>query len=389
MAPALTGLPAAGTTTNEWRGADVSVSQVLSRLSLLRAEAAHQEALDQENPHPRNSVMDLVVVASDADTAENAAATVAVLAGHHPCRAIIVLDEPGGESRVDATISSYSQQLMECTNCLYEQVFLRARGAAAEHIPSLVEALLISDVTTYLWWTGSPPLREKRFTQALEVADVLILDTSLLDRPFEGFIELAQLDRRESRISIGDLQWARLRAWREIVAQLFNPTDRRGFLQGVGAVGIDYVSRGRGNRSGAALFAGWMATSLGWKVRHGVGGKGGTVVAHFDAPGSRTVELAMRAVERPGFASGDVTAVRLEAVHGGRTFSMAATRESEHPDQVTLVGTQGGRDLPRRSLTMPQLDDAALINQLLVSARGDLVFKRSLEAASALKAALR
>jgi len=333
--------------------------------------------------------MDLVVVAADQEAAEAAATTIADLAAHHPCRAIIVLDEPAGESRIDAVVTSYSHEVMESVNSLYEQVFLRARGAAAEHIPSLVEALLISDVTTYLWWTGSPPLKEERFRSALAIADVLIVDTGRLERPYEGFMGLAEISRSHPRLSIGDLHWARVRPWREILAQSFNPIDRRGFLRGIGAVGIDYVGDGRGNRSAAVLLTGWLAATLGWTLRRAAGGVGGVVVAHFEAPEGRSVEIAMRPVERTGFVSGDLMAVRLEAASGGRTFSMTSQRDLEHHLQVITAGTLGGVDLPPRSLTMPSLDDASLINQLLVSALGDEVFKRSLEAAASLKAALR
>lgn len=389
MASTLTNLPAAKTTQQEWRATDVSVAEVLSRLSLLRAQAAHAEALDQDNPHPRNSVMDLVVVASDQAAAEKAAGTIASLAAHHPCRAIIILDEPGGESRIDATVTSYSHELIESANCLYEQVFLRARGAAAEHLPSLIEALLISDVTTYLWWTGSPPVKEPRFQTALTIADVVIIDTSLLERPYEGFLELADLGKRNPSLSIGDLHWARLRPWREILAQFFNPADRRGFLHGIGALGIDYVGHGRGNRSAAVLLAGWLAGILGWRLKRAAGGAGGIVVAHLESPDSHVIEIAMRPLERDGFAAGEVTAVRLEAVSGGKTCSMTSLRDIDHPDQVITAGAVAGVELPARSLTIPSLDDASLINQLLISARGDQVFRRSLEAAAQLKAALR
>jgi glucose-6-phosphate dehydrogenase assembly protein OpcA len=389
LASTLSTLPAERATVQEWRGTNVTVAQVLGRLSILRAQAEREEALDQDNPHPRNSVMDLIVVASDPDVAERAANTIASLAAHHPCRAIIVLDEPGGESRIDATVTSYSHQLVESANCLYEQVFLRARGAAAGHIPSLVEALLISDVTTYLWWTGSPPFKESRFSGALAIADVLILDTSLLERPYEGFLELAEMDRRNPGVSVGDMQWARVRPWREILAQFFNPTDRRGFLSGIRAVEIDYVARGSGNRSAAVLLAGWLATSLGWRLTRAARGAGGIVVAHLESPAAHAVEIAMRPVERDGFVAGDILAVRLEAVRGSEKCSMTSHRDVEHRDQVTTAGAVADVDLPSRSLTMPSLDDASLINQLVVSARGDEVFKRSLEAAAGLKAALR
>lgn len=390
MASNLNSLPAHRTSRLQWRGTGIKVSQVLAQLSLLRAEAAREEALDQDNPHPRNSVMDLVVVASNPESAERAADSIARLAAHHPCRAVIVLDEPGdGESRIDAAVSSYSHQLIDCPHCQYEQVFLRVRGAAAEHIPSLVEALLVSDVTTYLWWTGSPPMKEARFRDSLGIANVLLVDSSSFEKPYENFVQLAELVSEKRDLSVGDLHWARIRSWRETVAQFFNPLDRRPYLRGIGAVGIDYVATGRGNRSAAALLAGWLAEGLGWRLKRAAGGAAGTVLAHYQGVAGHSVEVVMRPVEIKGLIPGEVTAVKVEAVVGGHTCSMQATRDPREPQQVTSNGTLGAVEIPRRSLAMPSLDEASLINQLLISARGDDVYRRALKAAAELKAALR
>jgi len=73
-----------------WRGTDVSVDDVLGHLHALRAGAAG----------PRSSVLDVIIIASAMAEAEPAAAAVETLAMHHPCRALVILDEPGaGASR--------------------------------------------------------------------------------------------------------------------------------------------------------------------------------------------------------------------------------------------------------------------------------------------------
>src|SRR5207248_8066153 len=138
---------------------------------------------DQEHIHPRNSVLDVIVISADAAEAERAAAVVEELAIHHPCRAVVVLDEPGtGESRIDATVTSLTHPLVAGSACQYEQVFLRVRGQAAEHIPSLVDSLLIPDVVTFVWWAGSPPLGKPRFNSILDSADVVLVDSARFDR---------------------------------------------------------------------------------------------------------------------------------------------------------------------------------------------------------------
>jgi glucose-6-phosphate dehydrogenase assembly protein OpcA len=257
-----------GSAEQTWRGTDVSLSEVLRQLNQLRVTAARREIADREHIHPRNSVLDVIVISSELEEAERAATVVEELAARHPCRAVVVLDEPGtGKSRIDASVTSLSHPLVAGAVCQYEQVFLRVRGPAANHIPSLVDSLLIPDVVTYVWWTGDPPLGAARFRSVLEAADVLLIDSARFSRPYESLAQLAGVVAEAGNTVFGDFHWARLQPWREVLAQFFNPPSRRPFLRGVGALGIDYVALGRGNRSAAALFAGWLGSTLGWRLR--------------------------------------------------------------------------------------------------------------------------
>src|SRR5205807_2442674 len=75
--------------------------------------AAREQIKESEHIHPRTSVLDVIVVASEDAEAERAARVIEDLAAHHPCRAIVVMDEPaGGESRIDATVTSITHTLV-------------------------------------------------------------------------------------------------------------------------------------------------------------------------------------------------------------------------------------------------------------------------------------
>jgi glucose-6-phosphate dehydrogenase assembly protein OpcA len=230
-------------------------------------------------------VLDVIIVASDLAEADRAATAVETLAVHHPRRALIILDEPGvGSSRIDATITEVTTAMADGRDSAHEQVFVHVQGPAAEHIPSLVDSFLVPDVATYLWWTGSPPLSAARFLAALEATDVLLLDSARFERPYESFAALAEVADRSIDTVFGDFHWTRLQPWREVIAQFFNPAERRGFLRGIGAVGVDYIAEGRGNRSAAVLLAGWLGSALGWRLKSAAAGRGGVLVANFASP---------------------------------------------------------------------------------------------------------
>src|SRR5438105_5547142 len=176
--------PPVNQTEQVWRGTGVSIAGGAQQLNRLRIAAAREQIRDSEHVHTRNSVLDVIVIASGDAEAQRAARVIEELAAHHPCRAVVVLDEPGeAEGGIDATVTSVTHSLVSGAACQYEQVFLRARGPAGEHIPSLVDALLLPDVVTFAWWTGSPPVGEKRFSATLQAADVLLLDSARFARP--------------------------------------------------------------------------------------------------------------------------------------------------------------------------------------------------------------
>ncbi len=354
-----------------WRGTNISVGEVLRQLTALRAGAAGR---------PRNSVLDVIIVASDMVEAERAAAVVEKLAIHHPCRALIVLDEPGaGSSRIDATVTELGDRQPGGTVPVHEQVFLRVQGPAAEHIPSLVNSLLLPDVATYVWWTGSPPLRGTRFLATLEAADVLLLDSANFERPYESFTALAEVAAGSPATVFGDFHWTRLEPWREVLAQFFNPVERRGYLRGIGAVGVDYIAEGRGNRSAAVLLAGWLGSALGWLLKGAAAGRGGVMALHFVSPGGHPVEVALRPVAMEGFAAGEVTGIRIDAVSQGHSCRVHALRDEADNGHVMVEGELRGTPFPGLVLPVPAKSDEVVLSRLLVDARADRAYPRALQ----------
>jgi glucose-6-phosphate dehydrogenase assembly protein OpcA len=354
-----------------WQGADVSVEEVVQQLRSLRAGV---------DAGPRSSVLDLIIVASDRADAELAAAAMEKLAIHHPCRSLVVIDEPGaGASRIDATIIELGEGTAGGAGTVHEQVFLRVHGPAADHIPSLVDSLLVPDVATYIWWTGSPPVGAARFLSALEAADVLLLDSARFERPFESFAALAKVAADWPAMAFGDFHWMRLQPWREVLAQFFNPGDRRAFLGGIDAVGVDYIAEGRGNRSAAVLLAGWLGSALGWRLKSAAAGRGGVVAANFLSPHDHPVELALRPVVMEGFAAGEITGVRIDAVAQGQSCQVNALRDEADNGHVIVEGELRGRPFPRLVLPMPARADDVVLSRLLADARADRAYPRALQ----------
>ena len=320
-----------------WHGEAVTIGDVSAALSGIRRKFAQSDAEGEEHPHARNCVMTLVTVAVDsADEARAQRASVAI-AAHHPHMAIVVAEELNVRTgRIDASIATHQLSPSSTVHAECEVVSLHVQGAAGEHLAALVDPLLLSGVPVYLWWLDTPPFGAKELLDAIRICDALVVDSARFDRPHQSFLGLAELALSAHRhLGVADFQWARLEAWREAIAEFFEPKERRSYLAGIGEVGIDYVGEGRGNRVAAALLIGWLASALGWKIKRAVGGPGGVVVAHFEVEGGRQLEVAFRPVPKADLAQGEVSAIRVGGASAGSTFQFSVQRDPERQHRLT------------------------------------------------------
>jgi glucose-6-phosphate dehydrogenase assembly protein OpcA len=324
----------------EWHAESVTVAEVLTALSKIRRKFARADAGDDEQPHSRNRVMTLVAVTANEGDEKRALQACRAITVHHPSLVIVIREQPTVvRGRMDASIATDTHQSSAGVAVQCEIVTLHVSLAAGEHLAPLVDPLLLSGVPTYLWWLGTPPFGTRGFTDALKIGDALVVDSAHFDRPYHSFLGLADVAARShEHLGIADIQWQRLAPWREMIAQFFEPKDRRLFMQGIAEVGVDYVGVGRGNRIGAALLIGWFSSALGWKIERAVGGSGGVGAAHFMVAGNRLLEVAFRPVSKTHLSQGEISAVRIGGASGGRTFQLSILRD---PERSHRLGAEG------------------------------------------------
>jgi len=384
-----------------WHGEGVTVADVLGALGDIRYRFARAEAGDSEHLHPRNCVMTLIGIAPTEAHEVVAKRTTQAIGMQHPAQAIVIREEaPIRRRHLDAWITTDVRRPEMACAVECELITLHVRGKAADHLGALLDPLLVSGVPTYLWWLGTPPFGKRELLDALRVSDGLVVDSAQFDEPYRSFRRMASMLKvAHHRMGLADLQWSRLRPWRESIAQFFTPGDRRAFLGGISELGVDYAGDGRGNRIAASLITGWIASALGWKLRRATAGAGGVVAAMYQA-GGRSVEVNFRSVPQNDRVPGEVSAVRIAGAAGGTTFRLSVMHDPPRPRDtsgssyewdrrrgdtervlLTLIEIGGGEPLRHLQQLEPE-DEAALLVELLSTGTHDEVYNRSLAAAS-------
>ncbi|MBI1885969.1 MAG: glucose-6-phosphate dehydrogenase assembly protein OpcA [Chloroflexi bacterium] len=374
MAEALT--PA--DTTLTWSDRAVNVRAVEEALDALRQQAAGGAATGESAHGLRTSVLTLVVYAADGDTARWARDIVAALPSHHPSRALIIVARPSQqEPRIDADLSAHChlpepgvQQQVCC-----EQVFLTVRGRAADHLHSVILPLLVPDLPVHLWWTAPLDADPHLFEEMAGTCDRLIVDSARYEPP--SLTRLDELARSEvPACSVGDLNWSRLTAWRELIAQFFDGATLRPYLERIEEVGVEIVDSA--SRTEGVLLAAWLAGRLGWEPAGDAGKRQMRMKA-----GDGEVGISIDEKRQAGAEAG-LTAVRLVAAgpEGRVTFSL---RREPDPGLVSASVKGPGLDLDWMS-HLERESDAGLLSQQLAVVGPDRVYEEALAFAARLAA---
>ncbi|HUQ17243.1 MAG TPA: glucose-6-phosphate dehydrogenase assembly protein OpcA [Candidatus Saccharimonadales bacterium] len=359
---------------------------------LRRSRGAHSRELGV--PVARASVLNLVVFATREAHARRAARTIADLAIRHPSRAAVILadrERGSGGGELDLYCRLAGSAPAEAVS--YEQVLIRARGDADARLASAVIPLLLPDLPVFLWWTGTPPLQAPHFDALLARADRLIVDSADFARPDRTLPEIAAVARNgHGRYGVTDFNWTRLTPWRDLVAQFFDVPAWRPFLDGITGVRVGFAVDADGREihpSQALLFAGWLASRLGWRAveRLAPSEAGGLLFAMARGevgadPAAELVRMRVRPRFERGMEEGDLSGLRLQAAAGGRQAEFVIKRIGE-----THAGTSvviDGATVASRIVALRRPEVSDLLGEELTIARSDSIYEGALAALVAL-----
>lgn len=255
------------------RAQDVPLDQIKATLLNMWHELNELSRSEQRKEVVRSSVMTLVAYAQGKEQAAHISAVIDGLTGQHPSRAIILASEPTASldaPRAELTLRTHA--LDSGTGVVgAEQIILTLPGQPRQ-LAQYAMPLLLSDMPIFVWWTGGLPARDDLVNSLVEIGDYSIFDSADFDTPEHDIVRLSDLiqKRRNHQVNhtaFNDFNWTRIKPWRELTAQCFDPPRQRPHLDAIEQVTIEYAMADRPNPQQAILFAGWLASRLGWQFR--------------------------------------------------------------------------------------------------------------------------
>ena len=302
-----------------------------------------------------------------------------------PCRAIlIVADADAPEELITAevtsrcTLPSASSKQVCC-----EQVTITAGGAQADEVPSAVAPLLLSDLPVYLWWHAVPRLADKAlFRRLVDLSDRVVIDSAnFKDQETDLASMAAVLNDTPRWTALSDLNWARLTAWRALLAGFYDISDYRPHLNQLTRVTIRYAPPAGDLAiipTRALLLAGWLASRLGWTINSKNAKRiSGSTSLELSADG-RSFELEFAHTRRE-IEPGHLALVTIET--GGEQPISFTVRRSADGKRIETSVTRGEEKGLQRVLSYEGLTETELIGKELEILGHDRVYEQAVLAA--------
>jgi glucose-6-phosphate dehydrogenase assembly protein OpcA len=215
-----------------------------------------QERYAENDAYAPARVLNLVVIA-DREWRGEIQNRLDNVGRYHASRTILCAVEPG-RTTIDgwATMTGEEEvkpgELVVC----HELVVLDVGPHHLEHLQTIVDPLVVTDLATLVW---SPHGHPEAVDSLLDLAQIVLLDSVNEPDPASAAARAGQL---AERAYIVDLAWLRSTPWRERVASTFDPPQWREELGRISGVTV----RHRPDSAIAGLlFFGWLCKCLDWK----------------------------------------------------------------------------------------------------------------------------
>ena len=368
----------------------MDVAAIERELTALWQQASDE---DEHSGVIRSSILNLLVFVPEASEAAKVDDILTEITAAHPSRAVLMLvDREAPESMLNAQVTSRcTLPIGSSKQVCCEQVTITASGSGVAELPSTLAPLLLSDLPVYLWWRAVPRIEDKAlFRKLADISDRVIIDSALFNAPHRDIASMATVLSETPRwTAISDLNWARLTAWRALLAGFYDVREYRPLLDQLDHVVIEYAPPAIDTAAispRALLLGGWLTSRLGLSLRPDAAkssAESRSFVCSSSDGRNITIEFAEahREIE-PGHLA-------LVTFHSAKDESMLfSVRRSADGNRIETSVSRGDEKSSERVLSYEGLSESELIGKEIQILGHDRVYEQAVLAAGELVKAM-
>ena len=289
----------------------------------------------------------------------------------NPRRIITLAPTIQDKHDIKTFVSAYcpiSDEIKDQTICGDLVVFRGSIKSIVSEGLKIIEKLSIDDLPTWLWWNGSLDDSPEIFDYFSREGKRLIIDTA--NGSWERCIDILTKALKSKR-AISDLNWVRLKSWRETLAMIFDPPSRRNLLDHISQIDVDI----EGDNMIQALFLiSWISDKLNWQLVEAKKEKEITLIK-FKRDNGDSILTSINPVPlgNPSIHSGQVIGLRLiSKVSKDPKKNTCIILGSESVECMRLeAGGMADMHLIEEVVSSFLMSSEADVSKLLASSRGD------------------
>jgi len=329
----------------------------------------------------RTSVLNLVVHCSDPSMETRTSTIINELATNHPSRVIsfnVTSDPRAFEDDIDAHVSThcYTASGERFASC-FEKIEIKTPPDSLDQLPSIIVALALPDLPTFIWWPGQPPLADKRFARLAHASTRMVVDSLDFVRCSTNLIRVHELCQAiGARCALTDLNWARLTPWRSMLSQIFDSPDCHWALEHVTHLKLvfGHHASSRVNAAQAMLFAGWLTSRLGWSLNRSEKDQAhGTATARAVNGGVVSVEIVSHPV--PKHYNGYLLSASISSSDGAKRGAFAVDRVGDDLATLRMTASVDGQAIAEHAMRSAPTGLSQLLLRELETTTHDSLFE--------------
>ncbi len=226
------------------------------------------QAVPAERNITRASEINLLAQMSSPALIDRTAAIVREFSKRHPCRALLLVLNPGSEQE---ELTSSVTPLFDSQDAGQkitggEQILIIASGQRARQASALASPLVLPDLPVAYWFVQGIPAEAPLLESVLEKDPRVIFDSLTVE---DLGITLARANALfEKNRYAGDLNWQRLAPWLTQLEEIFAKPEAASLTAGIAS--LSFVIGGEildENQIGQpALLMSWLAQRFGWEL---------------------------------------------------------------------------------------------------------------------------
>lgn len=339
----------------------VSLSEVEDEL----AQMMRDPSSDPDAPSliPRVCTQTLVTICAPNEDPDSLDGLVSSIILNNPGRLILIAPNLAEkESSLETVVSTFHAERAEGWRVVGDEIIVRSCGEHYKLVPSAVLSLRVTGVPFVLYWRGQPDFDNPLFSSLVNECDVFLFDSAQFTARAERVNRvIARLREKYNLISFGDINWQRIRSWREFIAQFFDDPANLPYLKRITELEIEYSVGFGGNQSQAILLVGWLASVLGWRPVPGSYQRQGLSRSARFVQNEHQVVMNIRVLEQPDCMPGELTGVRIVAQ--GEPEAVFQVKRSVG-GFVTIQDSKGNRTMERIATLFIPEDSAVITSEL-------------------------